>query len=96
MTDTQNFEALGRYTAAIELANKFLTQRTKALSELSMLLQGAREGSGLVIAHAFDSLKAQELLDAVKVANQNLIMAVDEANTYADACGKPKREIYPR
>lgn len=90
-----NFEALGRYITAREQAEKFARERNNALRKLSGMVQSADgSASSNLIAYDFDVAKAQELLNQAAELNQNLHVAVAEANKHAEACGKPKLEIY--
>lgn len=92
----ENFEALGRYTAAKDQAETFLMHRDNALKQLSgAALKGVMSGymSGR-FAEDFNVPKAQEALKNAIEANDNMLSAIDEANRNANDCGKPELKVF--
>lgn len=91
----ENYEALGRYIAAKEQAEKFTQERQTALARLASLIGTAMgSSSSSYLATDFNVQAAQELLTKVGEAHQNMLVAMQEANNHAEACGKPKLQIW--
>lgn len=92
----ENFEALGKYTAASEQAAKFRDQRDGALSNISDLTR--RFGNETVVstecfARNFDPAMLRQYMDVAATAHQNLLQAIEEANTHAESCNRGKLKI---
>lgn len=96
VTIMQDYEALGRYVTAEEVARKLARERDKKLAELARMI-GIVTGthSSSYLAQDFDAIQAQQLLSEVAELHQNMLAAVNDANSYADACGRPKLQIAP-
>src|SRR4051812_8213528 len=93
---TENYEALGRYTAAKEQADHFRSQRHNLLADLQLQLQRAAIDVNDYPRTEFDVQKARELLDRIDDAQQNMTTAINEANIHADACKKPKLQSFQK
>lgn len=94
ITIVQDFDAIGRYVVASEQARNFAHERDLLLGQLQHQIQmtlGTKTGN---IAVAFDMAKAEDILKRVKDLNRNLAIAVQEANLQADACDRPKLELW--
>ena len=94
----ENYEALGRYTAAKEHANEYRSQRHNLLADLQQQLQRATIGSSSedFPRAKFDVEKARDLLDKIDDAQKNMTDAINEANLHADACKKPKLQSFEK
>jgi hypothetical protein len=86
-----NYEALGRYTAARELAERLSKERSLKLHDLKREITAVTGlgGTGHLGAQ-FNVAKAQELLSEIAELDGNLQSAIAEANVYAEDCGKTK------
>lgn len=90
----ENFEALGRYTAASEKAIEFVHQRNGHLEAIKHAMDRTLGGgSSSYIAAPLNVPKVQELLNQAAEAEQNMLTAVTEANLHAEACNKPKLRL---
>lgn len=95
VTVMQNYEALGRYVTAEEVARKLARERDKKLAELAQMISiviGTRSNSYL--AQDFDATQAQQLLSEIAELHQNMLAAINEANIHADNCGRSKLQIF--
>jgi hypothetical protein len=90
------FEALGRYVDASERAGTHQMHRHNALGDLYRYVSDVVSGTVNCFAYNFDVAKAQDLLNRIADLNQKMTEAVDEANSFAEASGKPKLEIRNR
>lgn len=98
MSEKKNYEAIGRYTEALEEA-------TKAAADLHGLLVDLKRLVDRAIAHAgvhrppFRSIflpnvdAIREKLDELEEARERLTSLVAEVNSNAEAAGKPKIEL---
>ncbi len=97
----ENYEALGRYVATSELAEKQRVKRDQVISKLKSLAEsldtGVFRGSsgGSFHAAAFEIDKVQGLVDEISALDQELRSTVEEANKYAAQCEKPPLKFYP-
>jgi hypothetical protein len=88
---TEDYEALGRYTSAKEAAERFALERNVYLRKLGGLASMA--GTPVEserIAHRLDEAEARGYLEKAIDLNRNMLLAIQEANSYADACKKRK------
>jgi hypothetical protein len=94
----ENYEALGRYTAAKDHANKYRCERHNLLADLQLQVQRATIGSTSedFPRTKFDVQKIRELLDRIDEAQQNMTDAINEANLHADDCKKPKLQSFEK
>jgi len=91
----ENYEALGRYITAKEQAEKFKRDRDMHLHNLgTCAARATKSSSSGYIATDFDVQAAQELLNKAGESHQNLVTAIHEANQYAEACNKPKLQMW--
>ncbi len=84
------YEALGRYTAHREEAERWARERNRLLSDLKLMIQTAsafEDGRGY--AYEFNEDKAQDLLTKAVEAQHALRVAIAAANEAASSCGKP-------
>lgn len=90
----ENYEALGRYIAAKEQAERFAIDRDSHLRTIYALAGRVLANLGNdFLANSCNPVEIQESLDKAIEANQNMLAAVNEANTQASACGKRPIEI---
>lgn len=90
----ENYEALGRFVANKERAMAQTITRNNFLQDLMRMIQVTREAaSSNAIAMDFDFIKAQELLKKTSDAHSEILKAVAEANSVADACGNQRLVI---
>ena len=89
----QDYEALDRYLAAKEQAQKFAQERNRYLLNIRYAMERVLTRADDFIAADFDADKVQENLNKAIELDQNMLTAIDEANSQSDACGKPKLEI---
>ena len=93
----ENYEALGRYVAAKEQADRFKDVRNNLLLQLKQQAERAGGQSGSTYPRTeFDAQKAREIVNQIDEAQRNLFTAIQEANLHADDCKKPKIEPFSR
>jgi hypothetical protein len=95
----ENYEALGRYTAATEQARVYRNEYHTSLIELWKRLERAasRDSSSDSFPRTgFDVQEGRELLNRIDEAQQNMTVAINEANLYADDCKKPKLQTFEK
>lgn len=86
-----DYEALGRYTAAAEAMGKAARERNMALAELGRLVRRTIDvNMSGAEAMDFNPGQARELLEKATVAHHDLARAVVDANSCAQAAGKPE------
>jgi SMC interacting uncharacterized protein involved in chromosome segregation len=85
-----DFEALGRYHAAKEQAEKLNAERHKLLNELERLAAEARGMAHEMPVRRFKPTRAQELVSQIETIEASLIDAITEANRCAEIAEKPK------
>lgn len=84
-----NYEALGRYTAALDAAQKAARARNGEPSALQRQLYTVVESSpSSTVALHLDFAQARALLDTAEAHDEALSRAVAEANAVAIAAGK--------
>lgn len=84
-----DYEALGRYTAAMEAMAKAAKERNMVLAELGRVVRRVTDVNlGPAEAMDFDHGQARELLEKATVAHHDLAAAVADANSCALAAGK--------
>ena len=89
---SMNYEALGRYTDAMNRVRSLLALRHNLANELEGLLRGAKMfvcGSGDAV-QPFDHAEAARKLDALTGANIALEQAILDADFYAPEAGETK------
>lgn len=89
----QDYEALASYLAAKEQAQKFAQERNRYLLNIRYEMERVLTRADDFIATDFDDAKVQENLNKAAEFHQNMLTAIAEANSQAEACGKPKLEI---
>ncbi|GEM_PF-5830344 len=83
-----DYEALGRYTAELEIAAR---ERNRILGDLSRLIRQTIDTSvSGVAAMDFDCGQASELLEKAIASHQELARAAVVVNSVAQAAGKPE------
>jgi len=92
----QDYEALNRYLAAKEQAQKFAQERNRYLLNIRYAMERVLAPKDDFIATDFDAANVQENLNKAAEIHQNMLIAVEEANSQAEACGKPKLEIFSK
>lgn len=94
----ENYEALGRYTAAKDHAENYLRERDSALRSMKSIAETsiANGSASGIFGNGFDVPAAEESLKRATEAHHNLLAAIDEANRNADDCGKPKLKLWDR
>lgn len=91
------YEALGRYTAFREEAERWARERNKHLSDLKSLLMHVLGIEGMTaFSHGFDEDRAAEILSKVAHANREMLSAVAQLNAAAADCGKPTVKVVTR
>ena len=84
-----DYEALGRYTAAMEAMGKANKERNMFLAELARAVRRVIDVNlGQDEAMDFDHSQARALLEQATVAHHDLARAVADANSCALAAGK--------
>jgi hypothetical protein len=89
----QDYEALGSYLAAKKQAQKFAQERNRYLLNIRYEMERVLTRDDDFIATDFAAAKVQENLNKAAELHQNMLIAIAEANSQAEACGKPKLEI---
>lgn len=86
----ENFEALGRYSAAEEKASSLSGQRHNVLGDLSrLIIDTLGAGSYGDTYGKFNSERAAQMVERAKELDAQMMAAVDEANRHAAAAKKP-------
>lgn len=80
---TENYEALGRYTKAVEDMSIALRERNRELMELKRLLARVVDNDGWDMPINFDFDLASSLLQSAETAHDKIEMAVIDANSSA-------------
>ena len=95
----ENYEALGRYTAATEQARVYRNEFHSLLIELWKQLgraASADNSSDSFPRTKFNVQEGRELLNRIDEAQQNMTVAINEANLHADDCKKPKLQTFEK
>lgn len=94
----ENYEALGRYTAAKEQASEYKDEFHNLLVDLWKQLERAASGSNSedFPRTEFNVQKARESLNRLDEAQRNMTDAINEANLHADDCKKPKLQTFQK
>jgi len=91
------YEALGRYTAFKEEAERWARERNKHLSDLKSLIVNVTGFDGAnAFTHGFNDDRAAEILAKAAHANREMLAAVAQLNEAAAACGKPTIKVVTR
>lgn len=85
-----DFESLGKYTHAVEAANKRATELDAKLKELTNELNRTHsERVAKFLGPVFDVVKLRENFEEAATLSAHLDEACREANLHAHKCGKP-------
>ncbi|MDR1662526.1 MAG: hypothetical protein LBR95_08925 [Azoarcus sp.] len=90
-----NFEALGRYTDAVERASRLARSRDGSLAEIARQLNvftGSKSGGHIAVAVDFGRIAKQ--LDEAEKIDAELVQAVAEANAVAQDCDKRPLKLW--
>lgn len=91
---TENYEALGRYTAARGRAESLVLARDVALRKLSGVVGRATSPVGTsTLGRNFDVAAARALLEEAEELNNNILALVAEANSHAAAANRRPLEL---
>lgn len=88
-----NYEALGRYTEAVENAKSAAIHVRDAFARLGRLTICQDTGSKSM-ACEFDFAKIQDAVDEAQAAHIAMLAAVASANHEAAACERPALSLY--
>ena|SRR5258708_31218270 len=95
-----NYDAIGRYVSLVESAKTKARERNSRLSKAADIIGKSTRSSmrmggfpDLFSAYDFDPQPIQEEINKAIEAHQELLALVNEANTQAELCGRPKLEI---
>lgn len=87
MTQDRDFEALGRYTDAMERISKLQHARHNLAASLARLIQpGVLSENAVIATLDIDAIEGQ--VSELVVVEAELSKAIDDANQYASAAGK--------
>lgn len=84
-TMSENFESIGRYTVAVEVARELGMQLRNAMLQLGRLTACSNIEAGC----EFNLEEMRKLLDAAQTLQRDLQTVVAKANHEAALCGRP-------
>ncbi|MFN4317194.1 hypothetical protein [Acinetobacter parvus] len=91
---TVNYEALGRYVASEEAIKELLLKQTQLAHQIDRLLTKTKNHyPATKIIRVIETALLVELSTELNHVHSNLMVAIDEINSYADDAKKPKIDL---
>jgi hypothetical protein len=88
-----DYEALGRYTAGVEVAKAIAEEFNRKSGGFAALVQRDFNGRFDMTVPKLDAAKLRADLQVITELHAKLFEAAREVNMYAQRCGKPEIDI---